>query len=134
MDGSCYYQLGDMDCHTAKVIFFVLGSFLGFAAIVAWFFVGLHLLCLFDRCLASPTSSPTLVETGEFAGIELSMLVDHAGGQDEDGVEGTGLGGLLHPLGVSVPIPETVQIPVLYEGVVVARVDPFYSPTTSGAA
>ena len=112
----------------------------GFGALVAWFFVGLRLLHLFDRLLAPPAPlavappSPPLavVESGEFSGVELRMMADYSGDSDDE-VE-VELGALLHPLGVSVPVREAVRIPIVHEGVVVAQVDLLDSPTTSGAA
>ena len=142
MGGTCPHQLDSLDCYTSKVIFYVVGSVFGFGALVAWFFVGLRLLHLFDRLLAPPpplavAPPPPLavVESGEFSGVELRMMADYSGDSDDeaDG-EGFELGALLHPLGVSVPVREAVRIPIVHEGVVVAQVDLLDSPTTSGAA
>ena len=143
MGGTCPHQLDSLDCYTSKVIFYVVGSVFGFGALVAWFFVGLRLLHLFDRLLAPPAPlavappPPPLavVESGEFSGVELRMMADYGGDSDDeaDG-EGFELGALLHPLGVSVPVREAVRIPIVHEGVVVAQIDPLDSPTTPGAA
>ena len=142
MGGTCPHQLDSLDCYTSKVIFYVVGSVFGFGALVAWFFVGLRLLHLFDRLLAPPpplavAPPPPLavVESGEFSGVELRMMADYSGDSDDE-VDGEGfeLGALLHPLGVSVPVREAVRIPIVHEGVVVAQVDLLDSPTTSGAA
>ena len=143
MGGTCPHQLDSLDCYTSKVIFYVVGSVFGFGALVAWFFVGLRLLHLFDRLLAPPAPlavappPPPLavVESGEFSGVELRMMADYRGDSDDE-VDGEGfeLGALLHPLGVSVPVREAVRIPIVHEGVVVAQVDLLDSPTTSGAA
>ena len=140
MGGTCPHQLDSLDCYTSKVIFYVVGSVFGFGALVAWFFVGLRLLHLFDRLLAPPAPlavappPPPLavVESGEFSGVELRMMADYSGDSDDE-VE-VELGALLHPLGVSVPVREAVRIPIVHEGVVVAQVDLLESPTTSGAA
>ena len=139
MGGTCPHQLDSLDCYTSKVIFYVVGSVFGFGALVAWFFVGLRLLHLFDRLLAPPAPlavapPPPLavVESGEFSGVELRMMADYSGDSDDE-VE-VELGALLHPLGVSVPVREAVRIPIVHEGVVVAQVDLLDSPTTSGAA
>ena len=139
MGGTCPHQLDSLDCYTSKVIFYVVGSVFGFGALVAWFFVGLRLLHLFDRLLAPPAPlavapPPPLavVESGEFSGVELRMMADYSGDSDDE-VE-VELGALLHPLGVSVPVREAVRIPIIHEGVVVAQVDLLDSPTTSGAA
>ena len=142
MGGTCHHQLDSLDCYTSKVIFYVVGSVFGFGALVAWFFVGLRLLHLFDRLLAPPAPlavapPPPLavVESGEFSGVELRMMADYSGDSvDEVDCEGFELGALLHPLGVSVPVREAVRIPIVHEGVVVAQVDLLDSPTTSGAA
>ena len=143
MGGTCPHQLDSLDCYTSKVIFYVVGSVFGFGALVAWFFVGLRLLHLFDRLLAPPAPlavappPPPLavVESGEFSGVELRMMADYSGDSDDE-VDGEGfeLGALLHPLGVSVPVREAVRIPIVHEGVVVAQVDLLDSPTTPGAA
>ena len=143
MVGTCPHQLDSLDCYTSKVIFYVVGSVFGFGALVAWFFVGLRLLHLFDRLLAPPAPlavappPPPLavVESGEFSGVELRMMADYSGDSDDE-VDGEGfeLGALLHPLGVSVPVREAVRIPIVHEGVVVAQVDLLDSPTTPGAA
>ena len=143
MGETCPHQLDSLDCYTSKVIFYVVGSVFGFGALVAWFFVGLRLLHLFDRLLAPPAPlavappPPPLavVESGEFSGVELRMMADYSGDSDDE-VDGEGfeLGALLHPLGVSVPVREAVRIPIVHEGVVVAQVDLLDSPTTSGAA
>ena len=140
MGGTCPHQLDSLDCYTSKVIFYVVGSVFGFGALVAWFFVGLRLLHLFDRLLAPPAPlavappPPPLavVESGEFSGVELRMMADYSGDSDDE-VE-VELGALLHPLGVSVPVREAVRIPIVHEGVVVAQVDLLDSPTTPGAA
>ena len=140
MGGTCPHQLGSLDCYTSKVIFYVVGSVFGFGALVAWFFVGLRLLHLFDRLLAPPAPQAVappppplaVVESGEFSGVELRMMADYSGDSDDE-VE-VELGALLHPLGVSVPVREAVRIPIVHEGVVVAQVDLLDSPTTSGAA
>lgn len=140
MGGTCPHQFDSLNCYTSKVIFYVVGSVFGFGALVAWFFVGLRLLHLFDRLLAPPAPlavappSPPLavVESGEFSGVELRMMADYSGDSDDE-VE-VELGALLHPLGVSVPVREAVRIPIVHEGVVVAQVDLLDSPTTSGAA
>ena len=139
MGGTCPHQLDSLDCYTSKVIFYVVGSVFGFGALVAWFFVGLRLLHLFDRLLTPPAPlavapPPPLavVESGEFSGVELRMMADYSGDSDDE-VE-VELGALLHPLGVSVPVREAVRIPIIHEGVVVAQVDLLDSPTTSGAA
>ena len=143
MGGTCPHQLDSLDCYTSKVIFYVVGSVFGFGALVAWFFVGLRLLHLFDRLLAPPAPlavappPPPLavVESGEFSGVELRMMADYSGDSDDE-VDGEGfeLGALLHPLGVSVPVREAVRIPIVHEGVVVAQIDLLDSPTTPGAA
>ena len=143
MGGTCLHQLDSLDCYTSKVIFYVVGSVFGFGALVAWFFVGLRLLHLFDRLLAPPAPlavappPPPLavVESGEFSGVELRMMADYSGDSDDE-VDGEGfeLGALLHPLGVSVPVREAVRIPIVHEGVVVAQIDLLDSPTTPGAA
>ena len=143
MGGTCPHQLDSLDCYTSKAILHVVGSVFGFGALVAWLFVGLRLLHLFDRLLAPPAPlavappPPPLavVESGEFSGVELRMMADYSGDSDDE-VDGEGfeLGALLHPLGVSVPVREAVRIPIVHEGVVVAQIDLLDSPTTPGAA
>ena len=142
MGGTCLHQLGSLDCYTSKVLFYVVGSVFGFGALLAWFFVGLRLLHLFDRLLAPPpplavAPPPPLavVESGDFSGVELRMMSDYGGDSDDEADdEDFELGALLHPLGVSAPVREAVRIPIVHEGVVVAQVDPLDSPTTPGAA
>ena len=92
MGGTCPHQLDSLDCYTSKVIFYVVGSVFGFGALVAWFFVGLRLLHLFDRLLAPPAPlavappPPPLavVESGEFSGVELRMMADYSGDSDDE--------------------------------------------------
>ena len=140
----CFYQLGTLDCALSRLLISASAACFGGLLLFACFFLCRLLQLRLEVYLSGPLSSPSAqssayVESGEFEGVEVDMLV--ASGVDDSGDvvdlpedDGHLLHGLLHPVAVSQPVEVEDVLNIVVEGVVVASINLAESPTSPGAA